>query len=747
MSPREALAALLWISSLLSAPMLPLGMAQALAPQGVGEDCETQCGNVTIHYPFGFGPDHCALPGFHLHCNQTADGIFKPFTNGIVEVLNISLQSAQVQVMNFISSYCKDTASGTMVPETWNWDLVGTSYTFSDPANKFTVIGCQTLAYIGGSTNEVTGYETGCVSFWPNGNYATNGSCSGMGCCQTAIPTGLRYYNVWFDEHFDPSAMNNSCNCSYAVLMDSSNFTFKTSYLTSSEFNDTSDGRVPLLLQWSIGTENCEDARKHQGFACVSDNSNCSDAPSGQGYICNCKKGYKGNPYLTGDDGCKDIDECLHATENGCYGKCTNEPGNFTCICPAGTRGNAFVDGSCQKELLSFGAQLVIGVIVAVVVGLIGFLGIQLIVHKRNSRRQAYFQEHGGQMLSRILRRDGNHGFTFYETRDIVKATSNFRKANIVGQGAHGTVYKAILDVSGSATAVAVKRCKQIDKTKTMEFVQELVILCSVSHPNVVKLLGCCLKFEAPVLVYEFVQNGTLRNLLHGRPWRPLTLATRLKIATDLAVALEHLHSHAILHGDVKPENILLGDRLLAKVSDFGCSTIDDNIQVIPKGTLGYLDPEFLNDSKLTEKSDVYSFGVVLMELLTGKKPLVKGRKNLTLLFQQSLVAGTLGELLDADIEVDEGSMVMIHQAAELASRCIAIPSETRPTMAEVATELQGLSDQVSSRSQPQQEIHGPGYIEMSDEIMTSGYTTAENLSTGFHRLECRAALSTELAR
>jgi serine/threonine protein kinase len=151
-----------------------------------------------------------------------------------------------------------------------------------------------------------------------------------------------------------------------------------------------------------------------------------------------------------------------------------------------------------------------------------------------------------------------------------------------------------------------VKRCKQIDKSRTEEFVQELVILCRVNHPNIVKLLGCCLHFEAPMLVYEFVQNGTLNDLLHGKRRRHVTLATRLMITAEAAEALAHLHSppHTTLHGD-KPENILLREDWVAKVTDFGCSTLDDNVQVVPKGTLAYRDPEFLQDFQIADKTDV----------------------------------------------------------------------------------------------------------------------------------------------
>lgn len=129
-------------------------------------------------------------------------------------------------------------------------------------------------------------------------------------------------------------------------------------------------------------------------------------------------------------------------------------------------------------------------------------------------------------------------------------------------------------------------------------------------------------------------------------------------------------------------------------MSDFGCSTINDSVQVVPKGTLAYLDPEFLQDHQITDKKDVYSFGVVLIELLTRKNPQAKEWKNLTVMFQSSTGNGTLGDLLDADI-VEEGSMGLIYAAAKLVSRCIAVPGNARPAMGQVAGELRRLSDQM----------------------------------------------------
>ncbi|KAF8701363.1 hypothetical protein HU200_033694 [Digitaria exilis] len=367
------------------------------------------------------------------------------------------------------------------------------------------------------------------------------------------------------------------------------------------------------------------------------------------------------------------------------------------------------------------------------------FLGAEVVCHKRRNKRQAYFEQHGGEMLSRFLKAEGNISFTFYNREHIVKATRNFHKSNIIGEGAHGTVYKAILSLGNDTMeTVAVKRCKQIDTSRTTEFVQELMILCRVNHKNIVRLLGCCLHFQAPMLVYEFVQNGTLNDLLHGSPRRGMTLATRLRIAAETAVALAHLHSRTILHGDVKPENILLGDGWVAKVSDFGCTTIDDNIQVVPKGTLAYLDPEFLQDFSLTDKTDVYSFGVVLMELLTRRKPRAKEQKNLTIMFEECMGNGNLCELLDADI-VEEGysAMEVIHQAGDLARRCTAVPGKERPPMGLVAEELQRQSDKRPEDSEAMLALEGHGY----------SHTGCDTDATVFYGIGSRAALSTELAR
>ncbi|KAM0866313.1 hypothetical protein ACQ4PT_042736 [Festuca glaucescens] len=742
-----AVLVLVWLAQAFAA-VLP---ASGGVPQpGSGSNCPTKCGGIDIPFPFGIGPE-CAKPGFNLTCDQSG-ALF----HHDVEVTELSLQRGQARMLNVISSACYNHTSTEMDYNRWALNFTNTPYRLSDTGNKFTAVGCSTLAYISDEFNKGK-FMSGCLATCRRGDLSllSNGSCSGIGCCQTAIPGNLQYYRVLFDKNFDTSEIFDVSRCSYAVLMDSSNFTFLTSYVTSPEFNNTHQGRAPVLMDWAIGNETCEVARRKAdgSYACISNNSECFDSTNGPGYICNCAKGYHGNPYLNDSElGCKDINECIDLNPYPCSvgGSCINLPGQYECRCPNGYAGNA-TNGTCvQPPRDPTGERLAIGASVGVLVCLVGFLGIEVIRHKRSIKRQAldrqsdeYFRKHGGEILSEMTR-DGqgrNIPFTVYSREEMETATDSFDKGNIVGEGGQGTVYKAIL----RGTPVAVKRCKEVDESRTKDFVQELVILCRIDHPNIVKLLGCCLQYEAPILVYEFVQNRTLKELLHPKNRAcNVTLGTRLKIAAQSAGALAHLHSadRPILHGDVKPANILLGDGWAAKVSDFGCSTIDEKTQAVPKGTPGYLDPLYLLEYQLTDKNDIYSFGVVLLELLTGMNPLSKERKSLplTVKFQESMADGALHQLIDRGI-ADEANMPVVRQVAELANQCLLVPGSSRPTMKRVAEELRRLADQVQETPLVLQDLR------LEDVGSSTSSLSTHSQTTGYYSLEKKAALSIEYAR
>lgn len=249
--------------------------------------------------------------------------------------------------------------------------------------------------------------------------------------------------------------------------------------------------------------------------------------------------------------------------------------------------------------------------------------------------------------------------------------------------------------------------------------------------------------------MYEFVPNKTLRYLIHVQSNASIrTLEIRLKIAAESAEALAYLHSldHPILHGDVKSANILLGDNFAAKVSDFGCSTFraaDENPNVV-KGTIGYLDPEYLLKYQLTDKSDVYSFGVVLLELLTRRKPISMEKVSLVSVFQEAVKEDRLDELIDGEI-AHKGSMGLNHELAELASRCLVMTGESRPTMSQVAAKLRRLAE-LSQLRPGSLQVFGSLSLLGSSAADTSEYQSGAE-TTDYYSMKRRATMSIELTR
>ncbi|CAL5034768.1 unnamed protein product [Urochloa decumbens] len=726
---------------------------QALPPPS--SNCQRFCGNIGIPYPFGIGqgsPDHCALPGFYLSCNDTGNGVMRPFHTN-VEVQSISLLQGRARMLNHISTACYNSTTQLMDYSDWHLRFHNTPYRFSDTSNKFTVIGCQSLAYISDNGN-MGKYMSGCVAMCEisGDENLSSGTCSGIGCCQTAIPKGMQYYRVRFAENFNTTQIYNYSRCSYAVLMDSSDFNFQESYVTSMEFNNTNNGRAPLVIDWAIGNETCEVASKNQtAFACVSSNSECIDSTNGPGYICNCSKGFEGNPYLHDPDlGCKDIDECKDKQNYPCYGTCHNTPGGYDCFCPSGTRGDAN-NGPCVR-VVTTKVWIAIGICTALFFGLIIFLAVEWIRHKQMiikqdliSKRDAYFRQHGGQLLIDMMKIE-NISFKLYTREEIELATNNFDDQGIIGEGGQGTVFKGH-NIDSVNNPVAIKRCKKLNQDRILEFGQELLILSRVTHKNIVKLLGCSLHFEAPVLVYEFVPNNTLHYLIHVQDKASIrTLGIRMRIAAEAAEALAYLHTlnRPIFHGDVKSANILLDHNLAAKVSDFGCSMImsaEENLQAV-KGTMGYLDPEYLLNFELTDKSDVYSFGVVLLELLTRRTALSKQKECLVSVFKVATKEGKLLDLVDREI-VEQDNMVAC-QVAGLADKCLAMTGSSRPTMSQVAEELRRLVHPM---------LHGTGEVHAGSSLAVqawsstnAAYDYTSEATTDYYSQTKKAPMSIEFA-
>ena len=332
-----------------------------------------------------------------------------------------------------------------------------------------------------------------------------------------------------------------------------------------------------------------------------------------------------------------------------------------------------------------------------------GWWSYKAIKKRKNiKRKEKFFKRNGGLLLQQQLSSsEANVEKTkLFNSKDLEKATDHFNVNRILGQGGQGTVYKGML-VDGKI--VAVKKSKVIDEEKQLEeFINEVVILSQINHRHVVKLLGCCLETEVPLLVYEFIPNGTLSQYLHVQNEEfPATWDMRLRIATEVAGALFYLHSAAsspIYHRDIKSTNILLDDKYRAKVADFGTSRsigVDQtHITTVVQGTFGYLDPEYFQSSQFTEKSDVYSFGVVLIELLTGEKAISSTRtpenKSLATYFIHSIEENNLFDIIDAQVMKDSKKEEII-SVANLAKMCLNLNGKKRPTMKEVAMQLEAV--------------------------------------------------------
>ena len=325
------------------------------------------------------------------------------------------------------------------------------------------------------------------------------------------------------------------------------------------------------------------------------------------------------------------------------------------------------------------------------------------IIKKRRITKQKAknFARNGGLILKRQMDTDESvvARMKFFTADELERATDNFNENRILGRGGQGIVYKGML---GEGKIVAIKKSIVISESQLEGLINELVLLSQINHRNIVKLLGCCLETEVPLLVYEFIPNGNLHHLIHNPSEEfPITWRMRLQIASDSASALVYLHSSSsipILHRDIKSSNILLDEKYRAKVSDFGTSrsfAIDQtHVTTRVMGTFGYLDPQYFQSSVFTEKSDVYSFGVVLVELLTGQKAIINisedEDKNLTAWFLYHMEDSRLIDIIDSQI-IQEGSNDEFYTIAKLAMRCLNLDGKKRPTMKEVFLEIEGV--------------------------------------------------------
>ncbi|XP_019174109.1 PREDICTED: wall-associated receptor kinase-like 14 [Ipomoea nil] len=383
------------------------------------------------------------------------------------------------------------------------------------------------------------------------------------------------------------------------------------------------------------------------------------------------------------------------------------KPG-FRCQCSEGFTGDGYQGGSgCRRDdtrcnpakylLGECGGKTRIGVLIGgviagaalmVSVGLICCIIRRRLAMKNWNRRRRELRETTGITIP------------VYSYKDIEKATNNFSDKRRLGDGAYGTVYSGKLHDNDEW--VAIKRIRHRDTDSIEQVTNEIKLLSSVNHPNLVRLLGCSIEKGEQILVYEFMPNGTLSQHLQREKGSGLPWPVRLGIVSETSQAIAYLHNAMhppIYHRDVKSSNILLDYNYKSKVADFGLSRFglieSSHISTAPQGTPGYLDPQYHQDFHLSDKSDVYSFGVVLVEIITGLKAVdftrPQNEVNLAALAVDKIGKGGLLEIIDPLIEAEKDvwTLSSVNKVAEIAFRCLAFHRDMRPSMMEVAIELE----------------------------------------------------------
>ncbi|CAN1345264.1 Probably inactive leucine-rich repeat receptor-like protein kinase At5g48380 [Linum perenne] len=378
-----------------------------------------------------------------------------------------------------------------------------------------------------------------------------------------------------------------------------------------------------------------------------------------------------------------------------------NNPG----LCGGLNLDPCIVDGSKKTK-----NGIIIGATIAgVTVAAIG-IGIALLLFIRKgpmTMKKKDDDPEGNKWAKSLKAVKGAKSVSKMKLNDLMKATNNFHKDNIIGSGRTGTMYKAVLE---DGTALMVKRLQDSQRSE-QEFLSEMNTLGSVKHSNLLPLLGFCIASKERLVVYENMENGSLYVNLHGEDEdrKPLEWSVRLKIAIRAAKGFAWLHHNCnprILHRNISSKCIMLDAKFEPRISDFGLARlmnpIDTHLSTFVNGEfgdLGYVAPEYARTLRATPKGDVYSFGIVLLELVTSEKPTQVSRApedfrgNLVDWVKLLSSKSKLRDAMDKSL-LGKGVDSEVFQVLKVACNCVGEAPKERPTMFEVYQLLRAIGEQ-----------------------------------------------------
>ncbi|KAB5514814.1 hypothetical protein DKX38_028720 [Salix brachista] len=573
-------------------PMMVLSLwpvAASTARSVAKPGCQEKCGNVSVPYPFGILEPSCAMnDNFFLNCTSNDEGHPELYVADMTtDASSQSISNIELEGTVTLRIYpafrCYNKTGIQTDSFKQSINLGSGPFTLSNTRNIFTATGCNTSARV--TSNEFT-YGAGCLSFCTEYvEMSDENPCSGSGCCQTSIPKGLKSLCYVVTSAYYNSSVSDFNPCGFAFLADK----------RSLKISDWPLSRTPkygtdVVIEWVVENKTCEQAKANTSAYACGANAYCTYAESGQGYLCSCNKGFEGNPYL----------------KEGCQGVGVGFGAVLFLFTGLWWLYKVFKRKRCQKLKKKY---------------------FNLLVQEQLSSGEVNVEK-----------------LKIFPSKELDKATDHYNANRMLGQGGQGTVYKGML---ADGKIIAVKKSKVIDEGNLKQFINEVILLSQINHRNVVKLLGCCLETELPLLVYEFIPNGTLFQFLHDPNEEfPLTWEMRLRIAAEVAGALFYLHSAAsiaIFHRDIKCTNILLDEKYRAKVADFGIS-----------------------------RSKAISF----------TRSEEQGR-SLATYFLMTMESNCLFDILDPQV-VKQGKKEDVLMVASLARSCLRLNGKERPTMKEV---------------------------------------------------------------